>query len=223
MQGQPPPARRVNHLLFGSMLGFALGITALMLGLGKLREAQDNPQPTIVNCDIETLRGVGPDVWTEVRGCALDMEDASELRQDDRLTGLYIPLVGPETRGLVGILVLHDPDLLQSLVDDRRHATQETKQAVATRLQDLITPPLRGFTAHAGYAEKGVFRHIEAFDPADLMLEHGRAPQRTLSFGLLGLASLLFIGSAVLGYRVKRAWAADAADLAAWRHSVMYR
>ena len=226
MQGQPPPARQVNHLSFGSMLGFALGIAALLFGLGKLREAQDNPQPTIVNCDTETMRGVGPNIWTEVRGCALDMEAASELHQGDRITALYIPLLSPETGELVGILALHDADLLQSLVDDRRHRTQETQQAATTRLQHLLTPPLRGFTAHAGYAEKGAFRHFEAFEPADLILEYGRAPQRSLSFGLLGLASLLLIGAAVLGYRVKRAWAADAADLAAWhaaRHSVMHR
>lgn len=208
-----PAARNTSLPLGGAIVAAIIGLSTLALGLYFLDEALDNPAPRIVDCKEDALQSVGPDVWTELKGCKFDVEGASELTINGRLAGFYIPLREPKTGALVGLYATDDQELLIALSDP----SPRGDAAVNARIAELIEPPLQGFSSHARRHEEGLLRHMEEFGPADMLLVHGREPRKALSILLLGLASVSLLAATILGFRVKRARSADAADLAAWR------
>lgn len=215
MHGQHrPPARKANHLFVGSLLCVVLGFTALGFGVVNILEALDNPHPTIVRCEERALRSVGPDVWTELTECAADIDNAFELYENHRLTHFYIPLFVPQTGAPVGVFATDDSELIHLLRKDDAHRSAENLQAAYSRLDELLEPPLRGFTRRTANNEQGISRHAADFGPADILLEHGQQPRMGLGVLLLGVALVLFVYAAVLALRVKRGWDAE---LAAWQ------
>ncbi len=194
-----------------------------MLAFGVIRhgEALAKPHATIVRCEDGALRSVGVDVWTEMTECDIDIDNSFELRVDEQLTRFYIPLVVPETGALVGVFETHDREFIHALRASYEHPSAEADEAVVTRLDELLEPPMRGFTSRVGDDEKGIFRHVPGFGPADILLRHGRQPRMGLSLFALGVALVLLVGAAVFGFRPKRSWDADKADFAAWRAQAM--
>lgn len=218
MYGHPPPqARQVTHLLIGAILCAGLAIVSLIFGGLKVLEAVDNPAPKQVRCEEGALRSVGIDTWVELDSCGLDIGRAFKLVGERSVERFYIPLVVPESGALVGVFETHDTELLFAIANADHYRTVEAGRAVATRLETLLSEPRRGFTAKAGYGEQGIFRHLPEFGPADVLLEHGREPKPVLGLASVVMGFILLVCALLLALRVRRAWAADAADLAAWR------
>ena len=213
----PPAARQVTHILVGAIVCAGLAFVTLVLGGLWVSEAVDNPAPTRVRCEERALRSVALDTWVELTDCDLDIERAFELETNERITRFYVPLVVPETGALVGVFETHDPALLRALEQTRHQHSLEADQAVAERLGALLSPPYRGFTTKAGYGEQGIYRYLPEFGPADVLLEHGREPRTTLGVASVAMGLVLLLSALVFALRVRKSWAADAADLAAWR------